>query len=232
MTRVTRRTIRIMLLAVAVPLLLLCIVVSVKLATLQAIAGTAISRYEIGAYDASAEAAEGLMENNLFEPWIAHFDRGTARAAAGFYNESIDDLERAFDLAPDERRCDVALNLSLAWESLGDDYAQQGQFAGAIKLYDLARAALDAAGDGCGEPPQTGNPETPNGQGDPRSRLSDKSTRAQELDAQAEAQQEPGASNPLERLDDQNGDAADEKERQQRQRDTLPSGPLPGDLPW
>ena len=232
MTTVIRRTTRIVLLAVAIPLLLLCIVVSVKLASLQVVAGTAISRYEVGAYDASADTAEGLMENNLFEPWIAHFDRGTARAAAGLYNESIDDLERAFDLAPDDRRCDVALNLSLAWESLGDDYASQGQFAGAIKLYDLARAALDAAGDGCGEPAQTGNPETPNSERDPRSRLTDKSARAQALDEQVEAQREPGVSDPLERLDDQNSDAADEKERQQRQRDLLPSAPLPGDKPW
>ena len=232
-----RRTVRILLLALAVPLLLFCAVLAVKLASLQVIASAAVSQYEAGAFDASAETAESLMQVNEFEPWIAYFDRGTARAVGGNYNESIDDLERAFDLAPQERRCDVALNLSLAWESLGDEYLQQGQFAGARKLYDLARAALDAAGDGCGGPPteaDRADPVNPDGGGepDPRSRLDDKSTRAQELDEQAEAREAPGEFAPLDELQQQGDAAAGEKERQQRQRDTAPGLSRPGDKPW
>lgn len=236
--KITRRMVRVILLIVATPVLLLSTAIAVILVNQQLVAGAAISRYEVGAFEASADSAESLLDTNLVEGWIAYFDRGTARAAAGLYNESIDDLERAFDLAPEDRRCDVALNLSLAWESLGDEYLEQGQFAGAVKLFDLARAALEAAGDGCGGEPDPDNARpdpnspTPPGEPDPRSRLDDKSTRAQELDAAAKALEEPQETGPLGELEQQNDDSAEEKERQQRQRESVPGPARPGDKPW
>lgn len=231
--RSRRRAVRAVVVSTATFVLMATVVMAIKLVSLSAIAGVSIARFEAGAFDRSVESSENLFDYNLFEPWIAYFDRGTATAAQGKYNESISDLQKAFGAAPADRRCDVALNLSLAWELLGDQYVQQGQFAGAKKLYALAKAALDAAGDGCGGTEAAPDPAAPpTGAGSPRQRLGAKSQRAQQLDQAAKEQSVPGAPDPLGALRNQGDAAQQEKSNKAQERSSGPFGSQPGDKPW
>jgi tetratricopeptide (TPR) repeat protein len=219
-----RRRIRRMLLLGSIPFALAGLILAVKLVSLSVVAGVAIDSYESGSFESSADAAGELLTWNAFEPWVAHFDRGTARAGAGLYNEAVDDLERAFAEAPDEKKCDVAVNLSLSWELLGDSYLEQGQFAGAQRLYETARAVIAAAGEGCEPPNAPLNTEENRDPGeelrDAGERLDEKIQDAKGLNEQADAHEEnapDGTEEQLDRLEQQNQDAAEEKAEQQGQ---------------
>ena len=109
-----------------------------------------------GAYVESEEQFGSLLEPNLLEPYLPHFNRGTARAAQLDFTPAIDDFERALELAPPERRCMVRVNLALSWEKLGDDYLAAGLFQGAVLLYEAGKAVIDAAGDDCPPPTEEG----------------------------------------------------------------------------
>ncbi len=232
-----RRRLRWILLLGSVPFAIAALMLAGKLLGLQAAAGPALESYERGSYAASVEQLDPLFDWNAFEPWIAHFDRGTARAAAGDTIPAITDLERAFAQAPNAQRCDVAVNLSLSWELLGDSYAQQGQLAGAARLYATAKAVIEAAGPEC-EPPNA--PQNSQEGRDPGQELSDASER---LDAKSDlsappatgdgADDAPGSEQEqLEELREQNDDAAGEKAERDAQNRGEDSGGAFTDRPW
>lgn len=230
------RRLRWILLLGSVPFAIAALVLAGKLLGLQGTAGPALDSYERGSFATSAEQLDPLFDWNAFEPWIAHFDRGTARAAAGDTIPAITDLERAFAQAPSAQRCDVAVNLSLSWELLGDSYAQQGQLAGAVRLYATAQAVIEAAGPEC-EPPNA--PQNSQQRRDPGRELSDASER---LDAKSDltaptttgdgADGPPGEQDQLERLREQNDDAAGEKAEREAQNRGDDSGGAFTDRPW
>jgi len=230
-----RRRARRSLLWFSIPVAIAGLVLAAKLVGLQATAGAGIDSYERGSYASSAEQFEELLEWNAFEPWIAHFDRGTAMAATGDYIPAITDLEKAFATAPDSTRCDVAVNLSLSWELLGDSYAQQGELAGAARLYETARAVIAAAGEEC-QPPNA-PPNTAEG----RDAGEELERAGERLDTKSEtAPPQPGegeesdgeSAERLERLRQQNEDAAREKaERQTQDRGENGGGGFT-DRPW
>ena len=51
------------------------------------------------------------MKLNVIEPWIASYDRGTSRAAESNYADAKKDLRAALDMAPQEQKCRVGMNL-------------------------------------------------------------------------------------------------------------------------
>ncbi|MET0480076.1 MAG: hypothetical protein ABWZ69_01840 [Mycetocola sp.] len=141
----------------SLPVVLLALFVAWKLISMPLLAQRGIDAYEQGNFDRSIEASDSLMFLNVAEPWIPYFNRGTAQAAGQAYSDATDDLAEALERAPQERRCEVRVNLALAWEMQGDSYFDAGYFAGAIKLYETAKAVLDAGADeGCFEqqPPE------------------------------------------------------------------------------
>jgi len=236
-TDARRRTVRRVLLAAALPLAIAAVLLAVRLLGLGPTAGDVADRYDEGYYDRAAETAEGLHTWNWVERWIAYFDRGTALAAAGSYNEAIEDLERALELAPDSTRCDVAVNLSLSWERLGDSYMQQGLYAGAQRLYETARAVIDAAG------PECAPGEAPRNEEEGRDAGSELAEAADRLDAKRDAagavegvQPDPGSPDgldeQLERLGEQDQDAADEKAQQEGDERGRGGGGGYTDRPW
>ena len=62
-------------------------------------------------YDQAERYFGANMRFNVTEPWIASYDRGTARAAESNYADAEDDLRTALDKAPQEYRCRVGMNL-------------------------------------------------------------------------------------------------------------------------
>ncbi|WP_165069063.1 hypothetical protein [Marisediminicola senii] len=236
-----RRTRRILLLA-SLPLTIAGAVVAAKLLAMSGIASSAVQEYAQGRYESSAAEAGDLLAWNAFEPWVAYFDRGTAIAAGGDYNAAVPDLERALSLAPAGERCDVAVNLSLSWELLGDSYAAQGLFVGAERLYETAEAVITAEGPECAPEPPPGETDGPSdaAERDSGQELADAAERlAQKLDASArqQAQAEGGGdgttpSEQLDELDQQNDDAAAEKaERDAENRGGQGSGGQ-AERPW
>jgi tetratricopeptide (TPR) repeat protein len=230
------RHLRRILLLASVPFAIAALLLVGKLLGLQGTAGPALDSYERGSYATSAEQLDPLFDWNAFEPWIAHFDRGTAKAAAGDTIPAITDLERAFAQAPGAKRCDVAVNLSLSWETLGDSYAVQGQLAGAARLYATAKAVIEAAGPEC-EPPNA--PQNNQEGRDPGQELSDASGR---LDFKPDLTAPPsgggGDDTPsdgqdqLDELREQNDDAAGEKAEREAQNRGEDSGGTFTDRPW
>ena len=144
-----RRALRRTLILASIPLAIAVLILAAKLFSLTPTARAVVDSYSDGDFATSVSHAEPLLTWNSFEPWVAWFDRGTAVAATGDYNAAIADLELAFQSAPAERKCEVAVNLSLSWESLGDSYIQQGLYEGAARLYETAQAVIDAAGAAC-----------------------------------------------------------------------------------
>ncbi len=229
-----RARLRVILLLAAVPVVIAGFVLVGKLLSLPVAGAQIVDRYDAGDFAGSGSSADGLFEWNWFEPWIASFDRGTATAAGGDYNAAIPFLEDAFATAPEAKRCDVAVNLALSWELLGDSYAEQGQAAGAQRLYDTARAVIAAAGEGCSPENAPQNPEENRQPGqelsDADERLQQKSDQAQQQDAAADPLPS-GAQDQLDQLEQQNDDAAREKS----QLDQLDRGQQNGgftDRPW
>lgn len=233
-----RRRVLIVLLLASIPFALVVLLLVIKLLGLSPTAQRVIGSYESGAFGQSVTQAEALFGTNWFEPWIAPFDRGTAYAAGGFYNDAIDDLEQALELAPADARCDVAVNLSLSWELLGDSYVEQGLFAGAQRLYETARAVITEAGEQCQPPNAPPNEELGRDPGqelsDAAERLDAKAEQSGERQEQLERGQGPegDVEDPLDRLGEQLDDAAREKAERESQERSEESGGGFADRPW
>jgi tetratricopeptide (TPR) repeat protein len=138
-----------------IPLVILLVVVAVKLIGLSVTNQSAINAYNNGQYERSITTSESLMDFNVIEPYIPYFNRGDAYAASEMYVESIDDFERALELAPEQKKCDVRVNLALSWENLGDIYAEGGFFQGAVLLYEAAEKVIAEGGEDCTPPQQS-----------------------------------------------------------------------------
>lgn len=185
----------------SLPIVLLALFVAWKLFSMPLLAQRSIDAYERGNFERSVEVSDSLMFLNVAEDWIPYFNRGTSHAAAQSYSHATDDLAAALERAPDERRCDVRVNLALAWELQGDSYFEAGFYAGAIKLYETAKAVLDAGADeGCFEQQPPEDEQQPDDQqqddrpeqadGETSERLQEADERVTEKLRQSEEQQE------------------------------------------
>lgn len=221
---------RILMFWISLPVVLVVLVAAVKLLSLAPTAQLAIDAYDTGRYVTSQELSGSLLEANIVEPYLPYFNRGDAFAADQYYGPATDDFEKALELAPDDRKCDVRLNLALTWERFGDIYLANGFYQGAVLLYTASQAVLDAAGSEC-DPPE-------------KQRLLDDATeRVRQKIEQAEnlrdAQQPDGADGQqddrqqqLKELRDQQGQADQEKADEQAQDRGETGGGSSIDKPW
>jgi hypothetical protein len=166
---------------------------------------------------------------NIVEPYLPYFNRGDAFAADDYLGAAIDDFEIALELAPMEKKCDVRLNLALAWERFGDYYVQYGFPQGAVLLYEASQAVLDAAGQEC-DPPENQEQLT-----ESKDRVEQKKSDAEEQrDAQQPPEQDDGQTEQerqLEELEQQQEQAAQEKADDQAEERSEQNGGYT-DKPW
>jgi tetratricopeptide (TPR) repeat protein len=198
-----------LLLLISLPVVILLFAVGSRLIGLSATNQVAMDLYDQGRYESSAEQSTKLLDDNVIEPWIPYFNRGDALAGQQKYTDAVDDFEKALELAPADRRCDVRLNLALSWELLGDIYFQGGYLQGAILLYQTAQAVIDEGADEC---PPTEPAGQALGEADPR--IQAKIDAAQErLDEPQEGEgDEPSTQeDKLDDLQDQGQQGAQEK---------------------
>ena len=213
------------------PVALFAIFWAFKLLSLAPTAQNAIDDYDDGLYVASEEASSSLLFLNVVEPYLPYFNRGDAFAADEYYGPATDDFEKALELAPQDKKCDVRLNLALTWERFGDVYVQLGYFQGAVQLYAASQAVLDDAGPECDPPPN--NDEL----NESKDRVQQKKDQAQqEKDSQDQQPQEDDGSSEqekqLEQLEEQQQQAAQEKADQESDDRGEESGGYYTDKPW
>lgn len=146
---------RLILLLVSLPVVVALALVAVKLISLSVTAQAAIVDYSTGDYESSIDRSTSLLDLNIIEPYIPYFNRGDAQAGREYYVDAVEDFEKALELAPQAKKCDVRVNLALSWELLGDIYAEGGYFQGAVLLYQAAEAVIDEGGEDCKPPTES-----------------------------------------------------------------------------
>ena len=120
-TRRLRR--RALLLLLPAPLVIAAIVFGTKLVFLPGIAWAASDRYDEKQYLGAADLFSLQKTMNVVDPWKAWFNTGTANLRHGNDVDAISDLHRAYLLAEEEEamvRCQIQINLSIAYETSGD----------------------------------------------------------------------------------------------------------------
>lgn len=83
---------------------------------------------------------------NWFEPWVAAFDEGAARHAAGDLDGALQRYADALEDVPDVEECTVRINIALADEALGDAALDAGDPAGAMAWWQAGIEALAEGG--------------------------------------------------------------------------------------
>jgi len=207
LTRARRRR-RLKYLLFSLPVVVALLVVAGMIVGPYTTNDSAVRSYEYGDFDGSAEQSSRLLDGNLLEDWVPWFNRGNALAAQEEYTAAIDDFERALEIAPEERACDVRVNLALSWERLGDIYIAGGFNQGAINLYEAAKAVI-AEGDGC-------DPDEPSGEqldvAGPRVQAKIDEAQQRKDEADAQSGDEPGGlEEQLDQLGEQEQQGAQEK---------------------
>lgn len=225
-TRTRART-RLYLVGVLPALLMLLVSGRITLLLLEESSG--LSAYGAEQNDAARADFAANQVLNPFEPWIAHFDEGTARHRGGDLDGAVTAYEAALDEdVPAEWECAVRNNLALAYEGLGDTALEEQGRVTAEEQWLIARDVLSGCLDNdessderkAGDAPGDGDPADADADGG-----SDRAVRAREssvvIDARLAAKLEgrdpvgaPPASDPP-----PPAESLEERERRLRERD-------------
>lgn len=194
-----RRRLRLVYVLASSPVMLALLVAAVLLLRPSVVMQGALDSFAANRFEASERESSTLLENNILEPYLPWFNRGDARAAQEQYTDAIDDFERALALAPDERQCDVRVNLALSWERLGDVYVTGGYFQGALLLYRQA-AAVIAAGADC-TPPDVAGEQLEAAKERVREKMDEAKRQRDAAEAAKAAEGQPGAESRQQKLE-------------------------------
>ncbi len=221
-----RKRRRLILGLASLPFTIAAVVVAVYLMSLPITAGLAIGYYDEGDYHQSKSESSTLIDHNLVETWLPYFDRGDAKAGAKEYTAAVDDFEKALQLAPEDRKCEVRVNLAQTWTDLGDIYEKGGYHQGAVLLYQAAKDVIAAAGDEC--PPDS---DAGKALGQLQQGLDGKQQQAQTGQALQDAQNPDSGQDKLDQL----GQKEQQGGQQKQNDDARDQGNDPGaytDKPW
>lgn len=125
--------------------LLLALLLAGKVSSMLVLNAVGRATYSDGELTAAERAFGATSHLNWFEPWVAHFDHGTALYGSGRPREAALAFDRSLGLVPLAHECRVRVNLALSWEAVGDTTVPDG--ARATEAWDRARLAL--AGSDC-----------------------------------------------------------------------------------
>ena len=230
-----RRRLRRRLLLWSSPVVLVVLLVALKLLSLPVLAGLTQQAYGDREFERAAALTQPLGVLNVVEPWVHHFDRGTAWAQVGVLDVARGEFETALDLAPDDETisCVIRTDLVLTIEAQGDAALLELRYADAEDLFTLGRDTIAEAPKGCFVPPEDPQqPDTSEPLDEADGRLGDKQQEAQE---QQQGDGDPGAGDgtdpapgegedgdggsgsrdPLDQLRDQGEESQQEQQRDQ-----------------
>lgn len=124
-------------------------VVGVKVVTMLVLAVATVGSYAGEDYAQARTFAEFLLIGNVVETHTAHFNVGTARAAAGDLLGARHELRTALALTGKDAECPIRLNLSLVLEALATQQGEAGKTAADVDYLDEARSVLSEAPETC-----------------------------------------------------------------------------------
>jgi tetratricopeptide (TPR) repeat protein len=206
------------------------------------VVSNAAGRSALGRQDYAG--AQSWFENNLalnwFSPWLAHYNNGVALYYQQNWKGAQAQFEKALPLAPDSKKCTVAMNLSWTLEAKGDSLKQIGDTPNAALAWGQAKdVAKRAKCDNSQQPKKKSEPSDRDKgsqaqqKADTESRLQSKITQAG-AQQQANEQQNESSQTPSQKLDQlQKGNQAAQRQEQQN-RDSQDSSPAhnKGDQSW
>jgi tetratricopeptide (TPR) repeat protein len=139
------------------PVVAVFLLAAIYLLTITTVVIVGERSYASQSYATATRQFTWLQNVNALERWKPYYNAGTARYAGGAFFPASQELEQALEIVPkgtDGQRgadeCLVAMNLSLAYEGLGDQAALAADPAMAISYYDQALAQLEGCATGSG----------------------------------------------------------------------------------
>lgn len=104
--------------------------------------------------------ADGLLDGNWLQPYIAYYNKGNLAYQQGAYDEAIESYTKALEKRmPEEKECAVRINLALALlGAMGEDYNMSENAAYSMQILYLARDVLLEKG--CADELGTGHSDT------------------------------------------------------------------------
>lgn len=136
---------------VLVPLTIVTLAFGVKVFTNYQAAYRTIQQYDLVNYTAAVDASRSQHFLNIFEPWKAPFNTGTAYALGGAWPEAREQYEAALTLAKGAQQCPVRANFAFVVESQGDDAFVNGNFTEARDFYLEAKKIADESPEECAD---------------------------------------------------------------------------------
>lgn len=129
---------------------------------------------------------------NWFDPWLAHYNTGVAMYYQQNWSGAQGQFETALGLAPDNKKCQVALNLSWTLEGKGDSLASVGDLSNAALSWAQAKDVVTRANCNNQQQPKNDTPSpTDRDQGTPAQQQKDTQNRTQGKIDKAGQQQAP-----------------------------------------
>ncbi|GAB3624933.1 hypothetical protein GCM10027418_30190 [Mariniluteicoccus endophyticus] len=143
---------------VVAPVWLVLVLVAVLLLT--KLADNAAGRESYVGHDPAGarQRFERTQRINVVEPWIAHFNHGTAAYQLRRYAEARTDFSTALASVPKTHDCMVRLNLVETIERMGDELAAARSFDAARVQYEEALRVLRAGSCGDRTPDPSASP--------------------------------------------------------------------------
>lgn len=158
-----------------------------------------ISKYNKGDYDKNL--VKSLFVLNFSERYIAYYNYGNLLYQIGYFEDAINEYNKALELkVPEDRVCDIRINLSLSMTNLVNDNMDKEE---QIKLLEEAQKVLYE--DDCADP---------NGGGG-------SSSDAEELDEKLEEKQDEIEEGQGEDENNKGDKTDEEKEEDQKKHDEL-----------
>ncbi|HSX67514.1 hypothetical protein [Nocardioides sp.] len=102
--------------------------------------------YEAGRYADARSTFEGARDLGVVSPWIAPFNAGTAAYGAKEYKAAVTLFSAALEDAPDDRKCDVRVDLALTHKAMADQAASRDDRAAQQVALRDARTAIQGTG--------------------------------------------------------------------------------------
>lgn len=152
------RAVRRRLLLWSLPVLVLLLLFAGKAISMVAVNESGRDAYAAEDPGGAVERFDRLHSVNLFQRWVAPFNSGTARTAAGDLTPARADLMLALERAPAAKQCVVAVNLALTLEASGDEAQADGRAEDARAFWIQATDLLTEHA--CDTDPEAGEEST------------------------------------------------------------------------
>lgn len=128
---------------------------ALRIGGLMADESRAMDHYDHKDYVAARSGFARTTVLNPFNPWIGHFNAGTADYRLGDFVAAGTDFSKALTLAPPADKCMVGLNLAWSWEALGDMQRDGGHTDQAQESLNRAKQIVVALN--CSQQPGPGS---------------------------------------------------------------------------